>query len=73
MTGAAFPRDMARSFVKGASEIDLVRSGLDDMMRSAYGQIRAGWNGPGSMPDLRTAAYAIAVKRFADAYGAIGI
>ncbi|MBU1211654.1 MAG: Glu/Leu/Phe/Val dehydrogenase [Alphaproteobacteria bacterium] len=73
MTGAAFPRDIARSFVQGASEIDLVRSGLDDMMRTAYGQIRAGWNGPGTMPDLRTAAYAIAIKRCADAYGAIGI
>jgi len=73
MTGVAFPRDIARSFVHGASEIDLVRSGLDDMMRTAYGQIRLGWNGPGTMPDLRTAAYAIAIKRCADAYGAIGI
>ncbi len=73
MTGAVFPQDMARSFVQGASEIDLVRSGLDDMMRTAYGEIRSGWNGPGGMSDLRTAAYAIAIKRCADAYGAIGI
>ncbi|MGD9842482.1 MAG: Glu/Leu/Phe/Val dehydrogenase [Steroidobacteraceae bacterium] len=71
MTGNSFPMDTAGSFLQGANEIDLVRSGLDDMMRAAYAQIRAAWSG--GLPDLRTAAYSIALKRCADAYGAIGI
>ena len=50
-----------------------MRSGLDDIMRSAYGQIRTIWNGSTEIPDLRTAAYAIAIRRCAEAYGAIGI
>jgi glutamate dehydrogenase (NAD(P)+) len=73
MTGAIFPLETASTFLQGAREIDLVRSGLDDIMRSAYGQIRTTWNGSTEIPDLRTAAYAIAIRRCADAYGAIGI
>ena len=73
MTGASFPLETASSFLKGAREIDLVRSGLDDIMRSAYGQISAIWNVKSEIPDLRTAAYSIAISRCADAYSAIGI
>jgi glutamate dehydrogenase (NAD(P)+) len=42
-------------------------------MRSAYGQIRTVWNDSAEIPDLRTAAYSIAIARCAEAYGAIGI
>jgi glutamate dehydrogenase (NAD(P)+) len=73
MTGTSFPLDTASSFLQGAREIDLVRSGLDDIMRGAYGQIRTVWKGTSGIPDLRTAAYSIAINRCADAYGAIGI
>ena len=73
MTGAHFPLDTASSFLQGAREIDLVRSGLDDIMRQAYGQISSIWNARPEIPDLRTAAYSIAIGRCADAYAAIGI
>jgi glutamate dehydrogenase (NAD(P)+) len=73
MTGASFPLEMARFFLEGAKEIDLVRSGLDDMMRSAFQQIASVWTGSTGISDLRTAAYTIAIKRAADAYSAIGI
>ncbi len=73
MTGAIFPFEKASSFLEGAREIDLVRSGLDDIMRSAYAQIRGMWHDTKEIPDLRTAAYAIAIRRCAEAYGAIGI
>lgn len=73
MTGKSFPKELAQSFLEGAREIDLVRSGLDDIMRSAYGQIREAWSGRLEVPDLRTGAYSIAIQRCADAYGAIGI
>jgi glutamate dehydrogenase (NAD(P)+) len=73
MTGTSFPLETASSFLQGAREIDLVRSGLDDIMRAAYGQISTIWNGRSEIPDLRTAAYSIAIGRCADAYAAIGI
>jgi len=73
MTGASFPLETASFFLEGAREIDLVRSGLDDIMRSAYGHIRSMWHDSSEIPDLRTAAYAIAIRRCAEAYGAIGI
>jgi glutamate dehydrogenase (NAD(P)+) len=73
MTGAAFPLEKASLFLEGAREIDLVRSGLDDIMRSAYEQISATRNGKPEIANLRTAAYSIAISRCADAYSAIGI
>jgi len=73
MTGVSFPLEAASSFLKGAREIDLVRSGLDDIMRSAYGQISTVWNSNSGITDLRTAAYSIAISRCVDAYDAIGI
>lgn len=73
MTGSAFPQEDASSFLQGAREIDLVRSGLDDKMRSAYTEMSNLWNSEESIPDLRTAAYIIAVKRIAGIYKALGI
>lgn len=73
MTGSAFPQEDASSFLQGAREIDLVRSGLDDKMRSAYAEMSKLWNSEESIPDLRTAAYIIAVKRIAGIYKALGI
>ena len=73
MTGAKFPLETASLFLEGAREIDLVRSGLDDIMRSAYGQIRTVWSSGAGIPDLRTAAYSISIARCAEAYSAIGI
>ena len=47
----------------GAGEIDLVRSGLDDTMRAAYVAMRNERNAHPECPDLRTAAYMVAVRR----------
>ena len=49
----------------GAGEIDLVRSGLDDTMRAAYVAMREVRDAHPNCPDLRTAAYMVAVKRIA--------
>jgi Glutamate dehydrogenase/leucine dehydrogenase len=73
MTGCNFPQDGADAFLSGAREIDLVRSGLDEKMRSAYGEMSRLWNTSEDIPDLRTAAYIIAVRRLADIYKALGI
>lgn len=47
----------------GAGEIDLVRSGLDDTMRAAYNAMRDVRDAHPDCPDLRTAAYMVAVRR----------
>ncbi|MBW6417173.1 Glu/Leu/Phe/Val dehydrogenase [Celeribacter sp. PS-C1] len=73
MTGCHFPAESAEPFLSGAREIDLVRSGLDEKMRSAYGEMSRLWNSSDDIPDLRTAAYIIAVKRIAEIYRALGI
>lgn len=73
MTGISFPAEHAHEFISGAREIDLVRSGLDDKMRSAYAEMSALWNTDPEIGDLRTAAYAIAVRRLAEIYKALGI
>lgn len=73
MTGAKFPGDLARSFLAGTREIDLVRSGLDEMMRSTYRQISELCHDGSNIKDMRSAAYVIAVRHIAEAYRAIGI
>jgi glutamate dehydrogenase (NAD(P)+) len=47
----------------GAGELDLVRSGLDDTMRAAYVAMREVREAHPECPDLRTAAYMVAVRR----------
>jgi glutamate dehydrogenase (NAD(P)+) len=73
MTGKEFPRDIRDEFLSGGSELDLVRSGLDDMMRSAYEKISDVLKERPEVEDFRTAAYVIAINGIANAYSAIGI
>jgi glutamate dehydrogenase (NAD(P)+) len=73
MTGMQFPTENARAFLSGAHEIDLVRSGLDEMMRGAYQEISNARQSDGEELDMRTAAYTIAIKRISNAYSAIGL
>ena len=54
-------------YLKGACEIDLVRSGLDDTMREAYQIMRERWRG-GHAQDLRMAGYQIAIQRVIATY-----
>ncbi|SDJ41088.1 Glu/Leu/Phe/Val family dehydrogenase [Lutimaribacter saemankumensis] len=74
MTGRAFPKETEAEFFQGRREIDLVRSGLDDMMRSTYAELSRRWNDPSDPAiDLRSAAYSLSINRIAEAYKAIGI
>lgn len=60
-------------YLKGADELELVRSGLDDTMRVAYQKMREIWRARDDVPDLRTAAYLCAVGRVAASYRALGL
>ena len=73
MTGQSFPEADRNAVLSGATEINLVRSGLEDTMRGAYDAISVTWNDKDNVPDLRTAAMMIAVDRVAKSYISIGI
>jgi glutamate dehydrogenase (NAD(P)+) len=73
MTGLEFPRADIKSVLTGAREIDLVRSRLEEKMRTAYREMSELWNGHEGIVDLRTAAYVIALRRLAARYEAVGI
>ena len=60
-------------YLRGADELELVRSGLDDTMRTAYQSMREVWHGREDIPDLRTAAYVVAITRVAESYRAKGL
>ena len=66
--GKLLPDELRVSLVRGATELDLVRSGLDDTMREAYNQIREVYLGRERVPDLRTAAYVVAIEKIARSY-----
>ena len=73
MTGKIFPADFKSKSIEGSSEIDLVRSGLEDTMLETYKVISDVWNKYSEVPDLRTAAMIVAVKRIAQSYSSLGI
>ena len=60
-------------YLRGADELDLVRSGLDDTMRTAYAAMREALISRPELGDLRTAAYAVAVGRVAQSYHSKGL
>ena len=72
MTGKVMPEKFKKQFIEGANEIDLVRSGLDDMIREAYQKIRKNLIEE-NIQDLRTAAYKTAIDRIALSYESIGL
>ncbi len=60
-------------YLRGAGELELVRSGLDDTMRAAYQAMRDVWRTRDDVTDLRTAAYIVAIERVASSYRAKGL
>jgi len=73
MTGKQFPKKHMDEILSGPTEVDLVRSGLDDIMREGYCAISERWHSDPDVPDLRTAAMSIAIERIADSYSSMGI
>ena len=62
-----------REYVRGAGELELVRSGLDDTMRTAYQSMREVWHGRNDVDDLRVAAYLVSIGRVAASYRSKGL
>ncbi len=61
------------SYLRGAGELELVRSGLDDTMRGAYQAMREIWHGREEVQDLRVAAYIVSIGRIAATYKSKGL
>ena len=61
------------AYVHGAGELELVRSGLDDTMRTAYQAMREIWHGRKDVDDLRVAAYLVSIGRVASSYRSKGL
>ena len=68
LTQKELPDDVDREISRGASELDLVRSGLDDTMRMAFQDLREIMKTYPHIKDYRTAAYAIAITKIAQSY-----
>jgi glutamate dehydrogenase (NAD(P)+) len=66
--GKEVPEAFEAALRKEADELNLVRSGLDDTMRGAYEQFRETWRSRDDVPDLRTAAYIVAIEKIAHYY-----
>ena len=60
-------------YLRGADELELVRSGLDDTMRAAYQSMRKVWHARDDVKDLRTAAYLVSIEKVAMSYRAKGL
>lgn len=65
--------DFKEKFLHGAGEIELVRSGLDDTMRTAYQAMRKEWHENDQVEDLRMAGYLVSIQRIASSYRAKGL
>ena len=62
------PEHLAKGLRRESDELNLVRSGLDDTMREAYQAIREVWRSRDDVPDLRTAAFMLAIEKVAHYY-----
>ena len=72
-TGRGFSAEERKAIVRGADEIDLVNSGLEETMITAYRQVHEQWKRDSRVSDLRTAAFLTALNKVATTYLELGI
>lgn len=72
MTGKSMPEEFKQVLNDGINEIDLIRSGLDDMIIEAYQKIKI-IQKESNIADLRTAAFKAALEKIAVSYETIGL
>ncbi len=73
VTGRQFTPEEVQRVTQGASEEDLVNSGLEETMIGAYHPIREAWKQRGGKEDMRTAAMVVAIDKVALSYEQLGI
>jgi glutamate dehydrogenase (NAD(P)+) len=73
VTGRKFTPAEIDRLTHGANEEDLVNSGLEETMITAYHPIREMWKKHGGKIDLRTAGMIVAIDKVAASYEQLGI
>jgi len=73
LTDKQVPEKLRREIMRGANELDLIRSGLDDTIRMAFHDILEILRNNPIITDYRTAAYAIAINKIAQSYYELGL
>jgi glutamate dehydrogenase (NAD(P)+) len=72
-TGKQFSAPELDFFARGADEIDLVNSGLEESMSVAFQQIRRVEERLKGRVDMRTAAMVLAIEKIVVAYKELGL
>ena len=73
LTNKSISKKEKSLIARGAEEIDLVDSGLEETMVTAFNGIREVWKKHRKIEDMRTAAFVTAINKVADAYVSMGI
>ena len=73
LTGKRVSDTMRTAIMHGPDEVDLVYSGLEETMITAVNEVMECWKQNPSIPDMRTAAYVVAINKVATSYAELGI
>lgn len=73
ITGVSLSNAQRSSIIKGASELELVNSGLEDTMIRSYHEIRETFISTPGIDTLRTAAFVVAINKIAVSYQNLGV
>ena len=73
MTNSSMPEKYKSELLDGVNEIDLVRSGLDDMMIDGFQEVKKEFIENDKINDFRTAAFKVAIEKIAMSYDSIGL
>lgn len=73
LTGKQVSPEQREIIMHGPDEVDLVYSGLEETMINAVNEVMDTWKANPSIPDMRTAAYVVAINKVATSYAELGI
>lgn len=73
LTGKQVSNEEREFIMHGPDEVDLVYSGLEETMINATHEIMNCWKNNPEIPDMRTAAYVVAINKVGVTYAELGI
>lgn len=73
LTGKSVEDKIRKTIEHGPDEVDLVYSGLEETMINAVNEVMDCWKKNPAIPDMRTAAYVVAIDKVATTYLELGI
>ena len=73
LTGKKVNKHEREFIMHGPDKVDLVYSGLEETMITATREIMDCWKNNADIPDMRTAAYVVAINKVGNSYAELGI